>query len=447
MGSISNVKPTILISAISIFGHVEKLILIARELVKRQYDVTFLTAPGFVKAVSSSGANVIPFEGPHGSPTFDQFSAANKIEYDAIPPGLDRIEYEHKAFFIANIPDYYDGMQKAMASIRQSNPSVPIIVIHDCMFLGLLPTRLGASGIRPNGIISVGIMPVVFPSRDTMPFGAAVPCDSSPEGRVRNEAANAGFASIPQIRSMQDYLDQTLKSCGAQRDSSFYFDVVYSSPDRFLQMCIPEIEYPRSDTPKGFSYIGAIPGVGLGDAELPPWWDLVVKHEKPLVVVSSGSLSNNPEDLLLPTIRGLKDMDILVITTLVNIANLSGEELPSNVRVAKFIPFDKLFAHTDVVVNNGGYGTVQQALGHGVPLVLAGLTEDKPETNARTAWSGAAINLATQTPTPVQLRAAVEEILTDKKYTVRAKELAERYAEFDPMGSIVQAIHELAEGE
>jgi hypothetical protein len=40
------------------------------------------------------------------------------------------------------------------------------------------------------------------------------------------------------------------------------------------------------------------------------------------------------------------------------------------------------------MVTNGGYGGVQQALANGVPLVVAGDSEDKPEVAARVRWSG-----------------------------------------------------------
>jgi UDP:flavonoid glycosyltransferase YjiC (YdhE family) len=42
-----------------------------------------------------------------------------------------------------------------------------------------------------------------------------------------------------------------------------------------------------------------------------------------------------------------------------------------------------LLPHVDAMVTNGGYGGVQQALAHGVPLVVTGDSEDKPEVAAR----------------------------------------------------------------
>ena len=57
--------------------------------------------------------------------------------------------------------------------------------------------------------------------------------------------------------------------------------------------------------------------------------------------------------------------------------------MPDNVRVAEMLPYSELLPKTDLMVTNGGYGGVQMALANGVPLVVAGAREDKPEVAAR----------------------------------------------------------------
>ena len=47
-----------------------------------------------------------------------------------------------------------------------------------------------------------------------------------------------------------------------------------------------------------------------------------------------------------------------------------------------------LLPKTDVFLTNGGYGGVQLALRHGLPIVVTGGQEDKPEVAARVAWAG-----------------------------------------------------------
>jgi UDP:flavonoid glycosyltransferase YjiC (YdhE family) len=59
--------------------------------------------------------------------------------------------------------------------------------------------------------------------------------------------------------------------------------------------------------------------------------------------------------------------------------------IPSNARLASFLPFESALPKVDVFVSNGGYGSINQALSFGIPLVTARLTEDKADVNARVA--------------------------------------------------------------
>lgn len=109
------------------------------------------------------------------------------------------------------------------------------------------------------------------------------------------------------------------------------------------------------------------------------------------------------------------------------VADLPGP-LPQNVRVAPYLPYDRLLPRIDVMVSNGGYGGVQQALAQGVPLVVAGRTEDKVEVCARVGWSGAGVDLRTNSPAPAAVADAVHRVLADAAYPDRARALAQAFA-------------------
>jgi UDP:flavonoid glycosyltransferase YjiC (YdhE family) len=102
-----------------------------------------------------------------------------------------------------------------------------------------------------------------------------------------------------------------------------------------------------------------------------------------------------------------------------------------------------LLPKVDVMVTNGGYGAVQRALATGVPLVVAGNTEDKPEVAARVAWSGAGIDLRTGTPTAKAVRNAVRDVLGDGRYLRRARELEVAYAQRNGVAEIAAMIDEV----
>ena len=118
---------------------------------------------------------------------------------------------------------------------------------------------------------------------------------------------------------------------------------------------------------------------------------------RPVVHVSQGTIANRDfAELVLPTIRALAKEDVLVVvSTGGQPLGVAPGDLPSNVRVAAYLPYDLLFPKLAAFVTNGGYGGLHTALRHGVPIVAGGATEDKVETTARVAWSGAGINLRT----------------------------------------------------
>jgi UDP:flavonoid glycosyltransferase YjiC (YdhE family) len=105
--------------------------------------------------------------------------------------------------------------------------------------------------------------------------------------------------------------------------------------------------------------------------------------------------------------------------------------LPNNARVAPFLSYPELLPKTALMLTNGGYGGAQLGLSHGVPLIVAGASEDKPEVAARVAWSGAGINLKTGRPSAQQVKRAVRSVLDDPRYRARAKELQREYQRHD----------------
>ena len=119
--------------------------------------------------------------------------------------------------------------------------------------------------------------------------------------------------------------------------------------------------------------------------------------------------------------------------------------LPANVRLERFIPHDVLLPHVDVMVTNGGYGGVQQALAHGVPLVVAGDSEEKPEVAARVRWSGAGIDLRTGRPSPDQVAEAVRRVLTEPTFRARARALQAEIARTCPLDTVTEVLLTLAE--
>lgn len=124
--------------------------------------------------------------------------------------------------------------------------------------------------------------------------------------------------------------------------------------------------------------------------------------------------------------------------------HLKKQDIPPNVLVADWIPFDALLPHVDVFVTNGGYGAYLHAISNGTPLVVGGDGEDKPEVPARAEYAGMGINLKTGTPTIEAIRNAVNKVLGDEKYKNRCKELQQEQANTDALGFLSGVVQEMA---
>jgi UDP:flavonoid glycosyltransferase YjiC (YdhE family) len=117
--------------------------------------------------------------------------------------------------------------------------------------------------------------------------------------------------------------------------------------------------------------------------------------------------------------------------------------LPGNVHTEPFIPFGNLLPYIDLLITNGGFGGTQNALAYGIPIIIAGATEDKMEVAARLEYSGAGINLRNQKPTSKNILKAYRKIMSDHSYKQKAKELKEHYAKFDAPDLAIGMIEEL----
>ncbi|ETI26457.1 hypothetical protein G647_03234 [Cladophialophora carrionii CBS 160.54] len=433
--TVQNTRPLVFMGVLPIYGHVERMLKVAKGLVQRGFSVTVLTGSAFKKAVELTGSKFVLTGGKADY-------QANAV-FDSFAPGLQGAHGIHRSLLIDVIEDQHKVLQ-ALLEQAYSTGNEKVVFLQSCLYFGTSGLILGAPGLKPTGIIGIGHTSLTCSSIDTGPMGSGLPPDSSVDGRARNVQGQQKFEEA--MAPVQNRYEELLRSLGASKDKvPFYFDAAVNLPDLFLQMSVPSLEYPRSDLRDGFRFIGAIPSSGTGtEGDLPSWWDEVVQHRKKLVVVSQGTLNINVTDLIIPTCEAMKDKDVLVVAVIHQIEWIEAFTVPDNVRVASYLPFNELFKYTDVLVSNAGYGTVQQALFCGVPMVLAGVGEDKPETCARAAWAGVAVNLKCLRPTVEQLRETVDEVLSVPRYRVQGKELAEEYRQYDTIAEIEAAIHQVA---
>lgn len=421
----------ILIAALSPIGHIGPLLNVAEGLVDRGDRVTILTSAQHAEKVRAVGAHhhVITGEADFDDTPLDEVPGRTETK------GIKRMNFDVVRLFLSPMPHQVAVLSTLMATTRYD------AILLDFTFLGALPFLLDERSDRPP-MLTYSTTPMMLSSCDTAPSGMGLPPSSTNLGRLRNRALNLLSQKVL-LRQSQLTANRLMKRLNAPQLPVFILDAGRLA-DRHIVPTVPAFEYPRSDLPTNVCFVGAVHPRPSQGFHPPAWWS-ELDGDRPVVHVTQGTVDNfDLSRLLEPTIEALGGEDVIVVATTggrdVSELNVA---LPSNTYVAEYLPHDVLLPKVDVMVTNGGYGAVQRALATGVPLVVAGDTEDKPEVAARVAWSGAGVNLKTGSPTPAAIRRAVREVLNDGSYLNRARALESAYAQRDGVAEIAAVIDEL----
>ena len=278
-------------------------------------------------------------------------------------------------------------------------------------------------------------------SRDTAPYGTGITPMRGPLGRLRNRLL-ASVAQRTVFASSARVADQVGRDLFG-RPLTFPVLDWPRHAEAIAQFTVPRFEYPRSDAPPTLHFVGPLSATG-SQAPLPDWWD-DLDGSRPVVHVTQGTLANRDfSQLVAPTLEALADDDVWVVVTAGGRPVDTLPPLPANARGADYLPYDELLPRTDVVVTNGGYGGVQYALRHGVPLVVSAGQEDKPEVAGRVAWSGVGRRLRSERPSAAAVGAAVRTVLADPRYRDRAQQVARDMAASPGLAQLGRIVDDLA---
>ncbi|MEV4758521.1 nucleotide disphospho-sugar-binding domain-containing protein [Micromonospora sp. NPDC049559] len=407
---------------------------VAADLVRRGHEVVVYTGSRFEERARAIGARfqALPPEADLDDRRLDSLFPVRAT----LPPGPARLSFDFENFFLGHLPAQLRGLRELLATFPAD------VVLGELGFWSIPVLSLGTARAQRPTLVTLGAIPLIIQSDDTPPFGAGVLPTPGEEARARNRAMNAEVRRL--FAGLQEFGEAMLESLGVPA-SGFLFDLPLRRTDHYLQLTVPGFEYPRGDLPEHLRFIGTLPPASGGDHGEPAWWP-ELSAGRPVVVVTQGTVANTDlDELVIPTVRALADLDVLVVAATgredgPDLVRRALSAVPDNVRLAGFVPFDRLLPHTDVFVTNGGYGGVQSALYHGVPLVVGGASEDKPEVAARVEWSGTGVNLRTARPEVPAVRAAVRAVLDDPGYRARAGIIAKEIGQHDPFEAIAEIV-------
>ncbi|MDH2427308.1 nucleotide disphospho-sugar-binding domain-containing protein [Sphaerisporangium sp. TRM90804] len=413
-------------------GHVNGMVEVARALVRGGHDVRWYTGRAFRPKVEATGAVFAPMRAGH--------DWGGKTREEAFPhhaglTGIDSMAAAFRDIFFR--PAY--GQMRDIEAILDEFPA-DVVVTGETIFGANF-----AAERRRIPIAWVATSVYIFGSRDTAPLGLGMRPDASPAGHLRNRALKRlSRTLVKPIRELRAEADVTRSRAGLTPIDAGPFENIVHPPDLYLMGTVPSFEYPRGDILPQTHFVGPFVGPPPQGFEPPAWWG-ELKGGRPVVHVTQGTVANDADRLLAPALAALADLDVLVVaTTGVPPESLDLGPLPANVRLERFLPHYELLPHVDVMVTNGGYGGVNTALSHGVPLVVAPATEEKHEVAARVGWSGVGIGLRRRAMTADRIRRAVSTVLAEPSYRRKARALSEEYRRHDGPRRAVELIERLA---
>lgn len=423
---------SLLICSTSAHGHVAPLLPIAAELVAAGVRVRFLTGSAFRAAVERTGAEHLPL--PAEADLDDQGLDQRYPERVKLT-GAARIRFDLIELFLKPVPGQLRAIKEALAA----EPTDAVLA--EPLFVGGSAYLLQRNAAADPMLIVAGTIPLSISSRDTAPFGFGLQPMPGPIGRIRNAALQFVAEKII-FAPVQREADRIIRELTGRQSPIFVMNWP-TLADAIVQFSVPGFEYPRSDLPPQVHFVGPLSLPTTDQSAQPDWWP-ELDQARPVIIVNQGTVANQDYDqLIAPALTALRELDALVVvTTGGRPVETLPQPLPDNVRAATFLPFAQLLPKADLMITNGGYGGVHAALRHGVPLIVAGTTEDKVEVGARIAYTGVGINLATNTPSPDRIAAAARTILADHRYAEASARLGAEIAAAPGVAAIASIIEQ-----
>lgn len=402
-----------LLSAMPFTGHVAPMLALAETLVARGHDVRVHTGSAFAAKVAATGAGLVPWR---QAPDFDENDLAATFPRLLGKKGLGQV--------FVNISDLMIGTAPAQVAdlVAEWDREPWDALVGDEISVGAV-LFAEKSGCR---FATLAVLPLNLASRQGPPSGMGLTPGTTPALRARDALLRAAMplGGLP----LRGPLARARRDVDLPRSSATFEQTVFS---RGLVLASGSLllDFGRTDRPPHVRFVGVLARGAVAAFEPPAWWRDLDGRE--VVCVTQGTQNIDPADLLRPALDALAGEDVVVVAT----TGVPGRDelpfpVPANARVAGFVPYAQLLPRVDVMVTNGGWGGTLAALGHGIPLVIAGGDLDKPEVAARVAWSGAGVNLRTGTPSPAAVHDAVQRVRAEPGFRAAARRVG---AELDSL--------------
>ncbi len=252
-------------------------------------------------------------------------------------------------------------------------------------------------------------------------------CTDGRTARLRNRMAYAGWNWY--MRPVLKVLNRYRRDWGLRRFTQISDT---HSPLAHLGQSCAEFDFPRRDLPETFHYVGALSAVRAGGSHAFPWQKL---DGRPLIFASLGTVSDGANRPVYPKIaEACAGLDAQLVMTLgrwndTHFATCEEMgDLPGNPVMVDFAPQLELLDRAALLITHAGMNTTLESLCRGVPMVAMPRSGDQPAVAARIERAGVGLRAPFHGGTAADVRRIVQQVLTEERFRLRARELQQRLA-------------------
>ncbi|MBX7551872.1 glycosyltransferase [Streptomyces sp. tea 10] len=254
-------------------------------------------------------------------------------------------------------------------------------------------------------------------------------------------AAPSGAANHLNPEALQPQLNQRRAALGLPAEDD---------PDAIhrhgrLDCMPPEFSFARH--PTGTSYRYRQPAEIDPGAVLPPWV-AELPADRPLVLASIGTVlpSVPPHVLDVPAlldavVDGLAELDCQAVVATGGIP-VERPQTAGHVHLVDRVPQPMLLRCAQLLVTHGGYNSVREAVGAGVPMAVLPGFGDQPANADRVQELG----LGRRVASPDEVAAVCRQVLNDPEVAARSRHAQRRMLGLPPIQAAVSDLEKVASG-
>lgn len=209
---------------------------------------------------------------------------------------------------------------------------------------------------------------------------------------------------------------------------------IYTAGDAVAYTSLMEM-VPTPGAPPSHQHVGPV----LWEPQIsrPTWWSNV-PNDRPRVFVSVGSTGQ--WKTLEKVVDALRQLP--VITLVATSGRGTVNPIPNQVYVADYLPGMETCKNSDLVICNGGSGTVYQALGAGVPVIGIAANVDQMAVMAPVVQRGAGRRIPVGRVEAVNWETEVTTLLYSREAQRSARQIANVMAQTDSAGTFLSLLEQ-----